>query len=72
MTRYQISTTLETARKERGMTYKALAYHVGLTPDTVRGILQGLREPTLDSLIRICHGLGLAVSVAERLPFEMG
>jgi len=72
MTRYQISTTLETARKERGLTYKELAYRVGLTPDNLRGILQGRIEPKLETLIRICHGVGLKVEVAERLPFEMG
>lgn len=72
MTRSQISTTLETARKERGMTYKELAYRVGLTPDNLRGILQGWQEPKLETLIRICNGLGLKVEVAERQPFEMG
>ena len=72
MTRYDICISLETARKERQMTYKALANNIGLTPDNLRGILQGWIEPKLETLIRICNGLGLTVTVADRLPFEMG
>ncbi len=64
MTRFQICIELETARKARGLTYKDLAYKVGLTPDNLRGILQGTIEPKLETLIRICNGLGLKVTVS--------
>ena len=72
MTRSQIIIELEIARKAQGLTYKELAYRCVMTPDTVRGALQGWRMPTLVSLLRICKVLGLAVTVAERQPFEMG
>ena len=66
MTRREICLVLENARKERGLTYKALGARIGMTPDNVRGILQGWQEPRLESLLLVCRGLGLEVAVVER------
>ena len=66
MTRREICFVLENARKERGLTYKALGARIGMTPDNVRGILQGWQEPRLGSLLLVCRGLGLEVAVVAK------
>ena len=70
MTRSQIISILEDARVSRGLTYKALAFRAGLTPDNLRGILQGWSEPKLDTLLRICSVLKIEVTAAPSADAE--
>ena len=44
---------------ERSMTVESLANTVGLTREYVSGIKNGHNVPSIDSLEKICSGLGL-------------
>ena len=49
-------------RKARGMTQEALALRSGLSPDTVRRLEYGMFSPSLETLLKLCKGLDLAIS----------
>ncbi len=49
-------------RKKRGLSQEAFADHAGLHRVAVGWIEQGKRVPSLKTLIKISHGLGISVS----------
>jgi transcriptional regulator with XRE-family HTH domain len=49
-------------RKKRGFSQEAFADHVGLHRVAVGWIEQGRRVPSLKTLVKISHGLGISVS----------
>jgi transcriptional regulator with XRE-family HTH domain len=49
-------------RKKRGFSQEAFADHVGLHRVAVGWIEQGKRVPSLKTLVKISHGLGIPVS----------
>lgn len=50
-------------RKERGLTQESLAERARLSSDAIRKIERGQMSPTLKTLRRLCHGLGISLSV---------
>ena len=49
-------------RKKQGFSQEAFAHHAGLHRVAVGWIEQGRRVPSLKTLIKISHGLGISVS----------
>jgi transcriptional regulator with XRE-family HTH domain len=49
-------------RRERGLTQESLAERAGLSSDAIRKIERGQMSPTLKTLRRLCHGLGISLS----------
>ena len=49
-------------RKKRGFSQEAFADHAGLHRVAVGWIEQGRRVPSLKTLVKISHGLGISVS----------
>lgn len=56
---------LERLRRERGMTREQLAAAAGISPETVKAIEHGKREPRHQMLLRIAAGLGGGDVLAE-------
>lgn len=46
-------------RRARGMTQEVLAEHCGISGDTIRRIELGTMSPGLDTLTKLCNGLGM-------------
>jgi transcriptional regulator with XRE-family HTH domain len=53
---------LKQLRKERGFSQEAFADHAGLHRVAVGWIEQGRRVPSLKTLVKISHGLGISLS----------
>lgn len=53
-------------RMGREWSQEAFAHHVGLDRTYISGIERGTRNPTLDVLYKLAHGLG--VEVADLFP----
>jgi transcriptional regulator with XRE-family HTH domain len=49
-------------RKKRGFSQEAFADHAGLHRVAIGWIEQGRRVPSLKTLVKISHGLGISVS----------
>jgi transcriptional regulator with XRE-family HTH domain len=49
-------------RKKRGLSQEAFADHAGLHRVAVGWIEQGRRVPSLKTLVKISHGLGISLS----------
>jgi transcriptional regulator with XRE-family HTH domain len=49
-------------RKKRGLSQEALADHAGLHRVAIGWIEQARRVPSLKTLVKISHGLGISVS----------
>jgi transcriptional regulator with XRE-family HTH domain len=49
-------------RKARGMTQEVLSERCGLSADTIRRLEHGSFSPSLDTLNKLCLGLGLMLS----------
>ena len=49
-------------RRARGLTQEVLAARSELSPDTVRRLEHGSFSPSLDTLLKLCGGLSLALS----------
>jgi transcriptional regulator with XRE-family HTH domain len=52
---------IKNRRAELKLTYRELAARTGLSPQALRNIELGINSPTLDSLRKIAHGLGMSV-----------
>ncbi len=52
---------IDRARQAAGLTYHQLATRAGLGRDTVMGILDGTRQPTLEQVRRLCQALNVDV-----------
>jgi len=47
-------------RKEKGWTsQEAFAHHIDLDRTYVSGVERGVRNPTLDVIVKLAHGLGV-------------
>lgn len=57
----QIAEALEAARRVRQLDYQAIADRAGLTPLSVRQVLQGKTAPRITTLMAIAAELGLEV-----------
>jgi transcriptional regulator with XRE-family HTH domain len=53
---------LRELRKKRGFSQEAFADHTGLHRVAIGWIEQGRRVPSLKTLVKISHGLGISVS----------
>ena len=53
-------------RSRQGWSQEDFSHHIGLDRTYVSGIERGVRNPTLDVLYKLAHGLG--VKVAELFP----
>jgi transcriptional regulator with XRE-family HTH domain len=62
---------IRTLRRARGMTQEVLAEQCGLSPDTIRRMEHGSFSPSLDTIGKLCVGLGLRASTLFE-SFELG
>jgi transcriptional regulator with XRE-family HTH domain len=58
-------------RRARGITQDALAQRSGLSPDTIRRVEHGSFSASIDTLRKLCFGLGIAPSTLFE-SFELG
>ena len=59
--RGQFGDRVRQLRQEKGWTsQEAFAHHVGLDRTYVSGIERGRRNPTLDIIVKLAHGLGVS------------
>lgn len=58
-------------RGARGLTQERLAEASGLAPETIRGIERGAYSPTLETLAKLCDGLGVSLATLFHT-FEQG
>src|SRR5690242_9385234 len=56
---------LKQARREKGMTQKSLAFEVGVERQTVQTWEKGTRNPSIESLARLC-------TILQKTPEELG
>jgi transcriptional regulator with XRE-family HTH domain len=63
----EISTRLEDERRRLMLDYQALAERTGLTPLSVRNVLQGRTAPRITTLMAIADQLGLEVLLLPKL-----
>lgn len=57
-----LSRRMKELRKKRGLSQEAFADHAGLHRVAVGWIEQGRRVPSLKTLVKISHGLGISLS----------
>jgi transcriptional regulator with XRE-family HTH domain len=55
----QVAELLKKERQKHGLSLNALAQRAGLSRQSIRFVEQGLRSPTLDTLLRITTALGV-------------
>lgn len=58
----RFSKHVKSCRKARGLTQEVLAERSGLSTDTIRRLEQTAFSPSLDTICKICEGLGLSLS----------
>ncbi len=63
----QLAYALETARKQRRMSYDELARGAGLTPLATRRAMQGTAAPRVTTLMALAGQLGLEVVVVPQV-----
>ena len=63
----EIATRLEDERRRLVLDYQTLAERTGLTPLSVRGILQGRTAPRITTLMAIADQLGLEVLLLPKV-----
>ena len=63
----EIATRLEDERRRLMMDYQTLAERTGLTPLSVRGVLQGRTAPRITTLMAIADQLGLEVLLLPKV-----
>lgn len=61
---------LKELREKAGLSQERLAEAAGLGSSTVRQFEYGMREPTFDTLLKLCAGLGVTLSAFEPEPPE--
>ncbi len=63
---------LREIRKEKGYTQETLAFECGLDRTYISLLELGSNSPTLDTLMALCHALGIPLSVfAARIEAKM-
>lgn len=63
MNRREFASALESRRKALGITYKDMAAATGITPDNIRGVVQGWQFPRKKNMDIIAGFLGYKVHV---------
>jgi transcriptional regulator with XRE-family HTH domain len=61
-TNAELGLAVREVRQERGLSQEALAHASGLHPTYISGIERGLRNPTWNSIARLCQALDVRVS----------
>jgi len=62
----QVACVLRTEREKKGMSLNALAEQAGLSRQMISYIEQDLRNPSLDTLLRICDALEILLEEVVR------
>jgi y4mF family transcriptional regulator len=58
-----IGDILQSRRKARGIAQEQLADIAGISPRTLRDIEKGIGNPELETLMKICHVLGMEIKI---------
>jgi transcriptional regulator with XRE-family HTH domain len=58
----EVAAILQTERETRGLSMSAVAERGGLSQQMVSYVERGMRKPTLDTLVRMAHGLEIDLS----------
>lgn len=66
-TLFDMASQLEAERRRLNIDYQALAERTGLTPLSVRGVLQGRTAPRITTLMAIADQLGLEVLLLPKV-----
>jgi transcriptional regulator with XRE-family HTH domain len=63
----EVAVSLESQRQRLGLDYQAVAESTGLTPLSVRSVLQGKTAPRVTTLMAIADQLGLEVLLLPKV-----
>jgi transcriptional regulator with XRE-family HTH domain len=63
----ELASQLEGERQRLGLDYQTIAMRTGLTPLSVRGVLQGRTAPRITTLMAIADQLGLEVLLLPKV-----
>ena len=63
----EVAASLESQRRRLGLDYQAVAESTGLTPLSVRSVLQGKTAPRVTTLMAIADQLGLEVLLLPKV-----
>ena len=58
-----IGALLQSRRKARKIAQEQLADIAGISPRTLRDIEKGIANPELETLMKICHVLGMEIKI---------
>jgi y4mF family transcriptional regulator len=58
-----IGNILQSRRKARKIVQEQLADIAGISPRTLRDIEKGIANPELETLMKICHVLGMGIKI---------
>jgi y4mF family transcriptional regulator len=58
-----IGVLLQSRRKARKIAQEQLADIAGISPRTLRDIEKGIANPELETLMKICHVLGMEIKI---------
>jgi y4mF family transcriptional regulator len=58
-----IGRTIQSRRKARKISQEQLADIAGIAPRTLRDIEKGIANPALETLMKICHVLGMEIKI---------
>lgn len=58
-----IGNILQSRRKARKISQEQLADIAGISPRTLRDIEKGIANPELETLMKICHVLGMEIKI---------
>lgn len=58
-----IGRTIQSRRKARKIAQEQLADIAGISPRTLRDIEKGIANPELETLLKICHVLGMEIKI---------
>jgi y4mF family transcriptional regulator len=58
-----IGNILQSRRKARKIAQEQLADIAGISPRTLRDIEKGIANPELETLMKICHVLGMEIKI---------
>jgi transcriptional regulator with XRE-family HTH domain len=53
-------------RKDKGLTHEALAERAGLHPTTVSLLERAKRQPSIETVFMLAHGLGIEAEILVR------
>ena len=68
----EVGAKIKYLRQKRGLSQEALALSCDMNPAFLGHVERGMRSPTLNTLQRICDGLGITLTELTKRGIEVG